>query len=782
MSGVSTFTYNTSTNQLTANNLNQKILFTGGTANRAGISTVNTHQTITGDVNSVGNRMQVVVNDSTQYASIGSVNIGFLSVGAPDSVHLTNYTEVNTPVFQLGDSGAYSVGHTIPINMYDDIMGNYVGIQAPLSVTSSYTLTLPTSQGASGTILKNDGTGNLSWASLGSGPQGLQGFQGNQGLQGFQGPGVNNIGGTSQFAWFNGTTSLTSGSDIIRKTSGSILLSNTGATTSQITTVALIGNGAGYTASRDNTYFHVEDGYGASSVGASGATSSGIQTTWSNLYPGKLELNSVNPGNTSEYTGLIVRSVGGDNTLQYPRIVSYRANGIGRGGEYGTTAGTIIFGMDAYGYTGASNTSGNNYSLDYRQLTYTADYSAGGTYSSSVEWWTGRNNVITRKFGISNTGKVFMGLSGSEFYFPTSRGSIGQVPTIVDSNGNITWSTPSAGSGTVIGSGSLNYVARWTGASSIGTGLIQDNGSSVGINASPGSSMLTVAGNLQITNANLLIGVTAANVSIIPPNGLTSSYNLTLPLLQGNANQTVYNDGSGNLAWRDLPIFFYGNYSTGPTGTGTNLIPSGSTWFHSDTGAEYVYTYDGTSYQWATPVGLAGPQGSVGPQGPQGLQGSQGAAPAFSIGEIYLTTLNTSISAPSSTSWYKSTAMCATGSSNFNFTGSTSGRLTYTGASGGVFFVSCNLAIYSQNQNGILTASIFKNSPTSTVVGASASLYQQLNLTNNTYIDISIESQALGISGILKMNTNDYVEVFINDTIGTDSFTVTNLNLTIISV
>ncbi len=44
----------------------------------------------------------------------------------------------------------------------------YVGIQAPASVTS-YTLTLPPTQGATSTVLTNDGAGNLSWSAGGGG-------------------------------------------------------------------------------------------------------------------------------------------------------------------------------------------------------------------------------------------------------------------------------------------------------------------------------------------------------------------------------------------------------------------------------------------------------------------------------------------------------------------------------------------------------------------------------------------------------------------------------------
>jgi len=49
--------------------------------------------------------------------------------------------------------------------------------------------------------------------------------------------------------------------------------------------------------------------------------------------------------------------------------------------------------------------------------------------------------------------------------------------------GDGTWATPSGSS--LTGSGTANYVTRWTSATALGTGLIQDNNTTVGINAAP---------------------------------------------------------------------------------------------------------------------------------------------------------------------------------------------------------------------------------------------------------------------------------------------------------
>jgi hypothetical protein len=63
---------------------------------------------------------------------------------------------------------------------------------------------------------------------------------------------------------------------------------------------------------------------------------------------------------------------------------------------------------------------------------------------------------------------------------------------------------------TINGSGTNNYVARWTpNGSSLGSGMIQDNGSTVGVNSVPGLSMLSV----NSTNAGAAVSANATNAA-----------------------------------------------------------------------------------------------------------------------------------------------------------------------------------------------------------------------------------------------------------------------------
>ena len=61
------------------------------------------------------------------------------------------------------------------VKLLDADEAQYVEIKAPDSVTTSYTLTLPTADGAADTFLKTDGSGNTSWSAVTAAAGGSQG-------------------------------------------------------------------------------------------------------------------------------------------------------------------------------------------------------------------------------------------------------------------------------------------------------------------------------------------------------------------------------------------------------------------------------------------------------------------------------------------------------------------------------------------------------------------------------------------------------------------------------
>jgi hypothetical protein len=78
------------------------------------------------------------------------------------------------------------------------------------------------------------------------------------------------------------------------------------------------------------------------------------------------------------------------------------------------------------------------------------------------------------------------------YVFPTADGTNGQVLT-TNGSGTLSWTTVSAGASA---SGTTNYIAKFTGASTLGNSLIFDNGTNVGVGtASPGEKFHVDAGS-----------------------------------------------------------------------------------------------------------------------------------------------------------------------------------------------------------------------------------------------------------------------------------------------
>ena len=141
-------------------------------------------------------------------------------------------------------------------------------------------------------------------------------------------------------------------------------------------------------------------------------------------------------------------------------------------------------------FTGKSN-RGSLGSIHIEQTTTSAD----GGYINLRTSASG-STTPTERFRITDTGAFSVGPSGTNY------GSSGQVLTS-QGNGVPTWTTPTTGS--VTGSGTTNYVSKFTSASAIGNSSIFDNGN-VGIGTDSPTSPTSVATFLAIE------GVTAGIV------------------------------------------------------------------------------------------------------------------------------------------------------------------------------------------------------------------------------------------------------------------------------
>ena len=103
---------------------------------------------------------------------------------------------------------------------------------------------------------------------------------------------------------------------------------------------------------------------------------------------------------------------------------------------------------------------------------------SGANGGSKILFYTANanNTTGTQRAVIEADGTL--DLKSSKFKINGSGGTNGYT-IVTDGSGNISWS--SAGTGTVTGTGTANYVSKWTGTSSQGNSQIFDNGTTVGI-------------------------------------------------------------------------------------------------------------------------------------------------------------------------------------------------------------------------------------------------------------------------------------------------------------
>jgi hypothetical protein len=101
----------------------------------------------------------IIVGDgSTWVAESGATARTSLGLGTGDS-----------PTFTAVTAGQIDITATGDLRLQDTTGGQYVALQAPGTVSASYTLTLPAADGTSGQAIVTDGAGNLSFGSAGIG-------------------------------------------------------------------------------------------------------------------------------------------------------------------------------------------------------------------------------------------------------------------------------------------------------------------------------------------------------------------------------------------------------------------------------------------------------------------------------------------------------------------------------------------------------------------------------------------------------------------------------------
>ena len=173
----------------------------------------------------------------------------------------------------------------------------------------------------------------------------------------------------------------------------------------------------------------------------------------------------------------------------------------------------------------------------------------------------------------------------------------------VDAKGRITAASSGSSGGSIGGSGTANYVPKFTNSTTLGNSIIRDNGTNVGIGTSPDSSnKLVVNGSLRVVD-NIYLNTGTSN-SIVGTGGGIEFYT--------NSTKQVDIDGNGDLQVLNNLQFSTGgnNLITGSSGDmvfKTNNsqrmeITSGGAVQLSVSGANIGFDVDGTSrfYQGST--------------------------------------------------------------------------------------------------------------------------------------------------------------------------------------
>jgi hypothetical protein len=168
-------------------------------------------------------------------------------------------------------------------------------------------------------------------------------------------------------------------------------------------------------------------------------------------------------------------------------------------------------------------------------------------------------------------------------------------------NFTITNTSPSSG-GTVTGTGTTNYVTKWTSVSAVGNSQIFDNGTNVGIGTATPGAKLDVVGNTYIRSGILYVDTIASyattNVSLASATNLIiPSGNVGIGTTSPNLNAT----GSVlhiNTSANNASAIHFTNATTGTTATDGLIIG------RFGDNINYLYTYENEALHFGTNNGV----------------------------------------------------------------------------------------------------------------------------------------------------------------------------------
>ena len=340
--------------------------------------------------------------------------------------------------------------------------------------------------------------------------------------------------------------------DVYTASNGLVMTSlNTKLGGSLIENTTILNNGFNFIVSRAGSGNAIL-GINTTSVGVRGDSTSGI---------GVYGLSSTNAGVYG--SGNTGGSFSGTAIGMYSQSIS----GISiKGRVEPASTSTVISNLVLERYTsGGTPANGIGQSFDFSlQTSSSADVS-----NALVSKWTNATHASrTSQFIITgvNAGvtanKLILSGDGSLQLLAYGTGAITGTATYglaVDATGNLV-EVALGGGGGVSGSGTTNYLARWTSSSALGTGLIRDDGTTIGINTAPvANSTVRIAQStlLYALNVNSTFASGANGVAINVTMSGANSYSYGVYSVGSNAlfdNIGIFGEGIGATSQRNIGI------------------------------------------------------------------------------------------------------------------------------------------------------------------------------------------------------------------------------------